>query len=321
MESILNGIPGVVVYIDDILITAVSESEHLSVLDEVLKRIEESGLRLKKSKCVFLVPSIEYIGYVIDEKGLHPTQEKVRAVQDAPRPTNVTELKSYLGLLTYYYRFLRNLSTVLAPLNQLLRHQEPWCWTDEQEKAFKESKELLLSSQVLAHFDPSLEIIVACDASDYGIGAVLSHKMPNGSERPVAFMSRTLNRTERKYSQIEKEGLACVVGVIRFHSYLYGHHFVLQTDHKPLLSFLSENKLIPQQADNRIQRWSWKLASDEYTIEWRASKQHANADALSRLPLPEAPAETVVPAELVLMVENMAEVPISAKQIASWTLS
>ena len=96
-------------------------------------------------------------------------------------------------------------------------------------------------------------VIAGCDASDYGIGAALSHKMPNGSEKPVAFMSRTLNRAELKYSQIEKEALACMVGVSRFHSYRYGHHFVLQTDHKPLLSLLSENKLIPQQAANRIQ--------------------------------------------------------------------
>ena len=192
-----------------------------------------------------------------------------------------------------------------------LRKDEQWHWGQKQKVAFGESKKLLLSSQVLVHFDPNLEIRVACDASAYGIGAVISHKMPDGCEKPIAFVSRTLNSAEKKYSQLEKEALACVVGVIRFPSYLCGHHFTLQTDHKPLMTLFNEEKAIPQQAANRIQCWAWKLASYEYTIAWRASAQHANADALSRLPLPEAPAPSSGPAELVLMIENL-EAPITA---------
>ena len=152
------------------------------------------------------------------------------------------------------------MATLLTPLYRLLRQGEKWRWTEEQKTAFQKAKELLV------HFDPKLEIRLACDASDYGIGAVLSHWFPDGSEKPVAFMSRMLNEAERKYSQIEKEGLACVAGVTRFHSYLYGHHFILQTDHKPLLTLFNESKLIPQQASNRIQRWAWKLAAYEYSI-------------------------------------------------------
>ena len=132
-------------------------------------------------------------------------------------------------------------------------------------------------------------------------------------------MSRTLSDAEKKYSQIEKEALACVVGVTRFYSYLWGHHFTLQTDHKPLLSLFNENKAIPQQAANRIQRWAWTLASYEYTITWRNTTQHANADALSRLPLLEVPTQTITPAELVLMVEQLQEAPITSTQIATWT--
>ena len=229
MESVLRGISGVVVYLDDILITAPTEEEHVAILAEVLKRLQEAGLCLKRDKCVFLSPSVTYLGHVIDSQGLHPIQGKVKAIKDAPQPNNVAELKSYLGLLTYYSKFLRNLSSILAPLHKLLKHSEPWCWTKEQSQAFNKSKELILSSQVLVHFDPKLEIRLACDASDYGIGAVLSHVMPDGSEKPVGFFSRSLSQTERKYSQIEKEALACVVGVTRFHSYLWGHHFTLQT--------------------------------------------------------------------------------------------
>ena len=149
MESILSGIPGVVVYIDDVLVTGKSEEEHLSALEEVLRRIMESGFRLRKDKCVFLAPSVVYLGHQIDSEGLHPVAEKVEAVQEAPAPKNVSELKSYLGLLTYYSRFLPNLSSELAPLYKLLKHNEPWHWTSRQKKAFERSKELLLSSQLL----------------------------------------------------------------------------------------------------------------------------------------------------------------------------
>ena len=316
MESVLRGIPGVV---DDILITAPTEEKHVAALAVVLERLKEAGLRLKKDKCVFLSPSVTYLGHVIDSQGLHPIQEKVQAVQEAPPPRNVGELKSFIGLLMYYSKLLLNLSTLLAPLYKLLKRHVSWRWTKKQNMAFKKSKELLLSSQVLVHFDPKLLIRLACDESDYGIGAVMSHVMPDGSEKPVWFFSRPLTKTVRKYSQIEKEELACVVGVTRFHSYLWDHHFVLKTDHKPLLTLFSENKQIPQQAANRIQCWAWKLASYEYSIEWSASGQHANDDALSRLLLPEKPAEKTVPVELVFMVEQLDDAPVTAKQVVSLT--
>ena len=188
MEAILRNIPGVVVYIDDIIVTAATDEEHLAALEEVLRRLEEAGLRLRRNKCVFLASSVEYLGHRIDAQGLHPTDGKVRAVQEAPSPENKTELKAYLGLLTYYAKFLPKLSTVMTPLYKLLRHDEPWQWTKKTEESFNQSKKLLMSSQLLVHFDPTLEIRVACDASAYGIGAVLSHCMPDGSEKPVGFM-------------------------------------------------------------------------------------------------------------------------------------
>ena len=319
MESLLNGIPHVVVYLDDILVTGPTEEAHMAALEEVLKRLKTAGLRLRKEKCVFMAPSVAYLGHKIDAQGLHPLPDKVQAIQEAPRPQNSSQLKSYLGLLSYYSKFLPHLSTVLAPLYQLLQWDRKWRWTQVHTKTFEQSKKLLLSSQVLVHFDPRLEIRLACDASDYGVGAVLSHRMPNGVEKPVGFISRTLSEAEKKYSQVEKEALACVVGVKRFRSYLWGHHFILQTDNKPLLSLLNEHKAIPQQAANRIQRWAWILSAYEYTITWRNTFQHANADALSRLPLPEAPGHSPVPAELVLMMEQLQEAPITSTQIAAWT--
>ena len=128
MESLLQGIPGVVVYIDDILITGATEQEHLQTLEEVLSRLEKAGLHARKCKCRFMVPSVDYLGYRIDKEGLHPLPDKVKAIKEAPDPTSVTELKAYLGLLTYYSKFLPNLSTTLAPLYALLQKDYPWRW-------------------------------------------------------------------------------------------------------------------------------------------------------------------------------------------------
>ena len=321
MEGLLSGIPGVTVYLDDILVTGKTEAAHLSALEEVLKRMSEAGLRLREDKCTFLTTDVVYLGHRIDAQGLHPVAEKVRAVQNAPTPKNIMELRSFLGLLSYYSRFLPNLSTLLAPLSKLLKQNQPWIWGPKQVKAFEESKKLLLSSQLLVHFDPDLDIVLACDASAYGIGGVLSHRMPDGTEKPIGFVSRTLTETEKNYSQIEKEALSCVFGIQRFHSYLYGHHFVLQTDHKPLLTLFNERKCVPPQASGQIQRWALKLAAYEYTIAGRSTTQHANADAMSRLPLADV-AVPVIPQtipELVLMVEHLQDAPITARQIAQWT--
>ena len=200
MESLLQGIDGVVVYLDDILVTGNSEEAHLRTLEEVLHRLEQAGLKVKQSKCAFMRPSVTYLGHKIDAEGLHPLDDRVRAIRDAPTPTSVTKLKSFLGMLSYYNKFLPSLSSVLYPLHRLLRKDIPWVWGAAQSKAFSDSKKLLLSSNCLTHFDSSLDFVVACDASNYGLGAVISHKMPDGSDRPIAYASRTLNRSEQNYS-------------------------------------------------------------------------------------------------------------------------
>ena len=167
--------------------------------------------KFKKSKCRFLASSVSYLGYKLDGEGLHPLSEKVKAIQDAPTPRSVSELKSYLGILTYYAKFLPNLSTHLAPLYQLLCHDTKWKCFTAQQKAFEKSKKLLVSSKLLTHFDSNLPLVLACDASQYGVGAMLAHRLPDGSKRPIGYVSRTLNTAERNYLQLEKEGLACAV--------------------------------------------------------------------------------------------------------------
>ena len=160
---------------------------------------------------------------------------------------------------------------------------------------------------------------MACDTSNYSVGAVLSHKMTDGSERPIAYASCTLNSSERNYSQLEKEGLSCIFGIKRFHNYLFGRHFELVTDHKPLLGLLKEDRAISPQACSRIKQWSLFLSSYEYTLVFRNTTAHANADALSRLPLLEEPARTVTEPELVLLSEHLDDSPVTANDIRTWT--
>ena len=176
-----------VVYLDNILIAGVSEEEHLETLSEVLGRLDKAGLRVKRSKCEFMRESVTYLGHRIDAIGLHPLPDRVRVIKEAPRPTSVTTLKAYLSMLTYYSKFLPNLSSLLYPLYRLLKKGAPWRWGTKQARAFKASKRLLTSNKCLTHYDPAQKLTLACDASDWGIGAVLSHTLPDGSERPVGY--------------------------------------------------------------------------------------------------------------------------------------
>ena len=176
------------------------------------------------------------------------------------------------------------MSTILSPLYRLLKKDIKFTWTTECDRAFNEVKNSLKSADVLAHYNPDLPVRLTVDASSVGIGAVLSHKFASGTEKPIAFASRVLTASERKYSQIEREALAIIYGVITFNNYLYGTNFTLVTDHKPLLSIFGENKAIPQFSANRLRRWAVILAGYNYKIEYVKSNQN-NADWLSRLPV------------------------------------
>lgn len=284
MDQVLQGVAGTQCYLDDIIVTGHDDKTHLANLNAVLERLAEYGLRANRSKCEFFKDSIEYCGHRIDKAGLHKSPDKINAVLNAPRPENVNQLRSFLGLVNYYHRFLPNLSTVIHPLNALLQKTSKWVWSKDCDKAFKMAKQLITSETVLTHYDPSLPLRVACDASPYGIGAVLSHKMTDGSERPIAFASRSLTVSERKYAQIDREGLSLVWGVKKFNQYLYGKHFTLITDHQPLVAIFSPNKCVPVMAAARLQRWALFLGGHDYSIEFKGTKHHGNADGLSRLP-------------------------------------
>ncbi|KAL5509164.1 hypothetical protein EMCRGX_G004476 [Ephydatia muelleri] len=258
--------------------------------------------------------------YRIDANGIHATGEKLDAVLMAPVPSSVPQLRSFLGMINYYSKFIPNLATLLNPLNELLRKDVQWKWTDQREQAFKQAKQCLTSPNVLVHYDPTLPIKLAGDASAYGIGAVISHTLPDGSERPIAFASRTLNASERNYAQLEKEALSLIFGVKKFHEYLYGRRFTLLTDHKPLTTILGPKTGVPPLAAARLQRWALLLSAYEYDLEFRPTAQHANADGLSRLPLSIiADAGTATSDSDVFNVGQIEALPVTAMQLRKVT--
>lgn len=319
MDVILQGLDGVICYLDDIMVTGKTESEHLDNLTNLFRRFREHGVQVKSSKCNLMRDNVQYLGHRIDAQGLHATDDKIKAITEAPIPKNVQELRSFLGLLNYYGRFIANLSSLIHPLNKLLRTDTPWKWTNECNQPFNAAKSKIVGRNVLVHYDPHLPIRLAGDASAYGVGAVISHVMNDGTERPIAFASRTLLSSERNYSQVEKEALSLIFGITKFHTYLYGRKFVLVTDHKPLTTILGEKKGIPSMAAARLQRWAIKLSAYTYEIEFRRTQDHSNADCLSRLPMNCISTVGHASEPALFNVRQIESLPVTATQLAQAT--
>lgn len=315
MEMVLRSQKGVIPFQDDILIGGPSVEEHLHCLDSVLESLKKAGLRLRREKCKFLQTTLDFLGHRLDAEGLHPQHAKVTAIKEAPSPRNVDELRSFLGMVNYYAKFVKANADRLTPLYKLLQNGIAWEWNAQHEKAFQATKDILASPQVLVHYDSTKPIHLACDASPVGISAVLSHMVNNTDERPIAYASRTLTKAECNYSQIDKEALSIVFGVLKFREYLLGHKFVLITDHQPLVHIFSEHKLIPATASARLQRWALTLSAYEYVIKHKKGAAHANADALSRLPIQGPDIGPQIPMEYVLTINAINQGPISTTEI------
>ena len=283
MDTLLTGITGTAAYLDDIIIMGRTPAELHDRTTAVLQRIQEYGFRLHPEKCEFFLQSIQYLGFIFDENGRHPNPENIRAIQQMPPPADVPQLRSFLGLVSYYSAFLPSMHNVRAPLNQLLQKDSTWNWSPDCQRAFAQLKSMLSSDLLLTHFNPQLPIIVAADASNYGVGAVLSHVFPDNTQKAVIHAARTLTPAEKNYGQIEKEALALIFAVKKFHKMIYGRHFTLLTDHKPLLSIFGSKKGIPAHSANRLQRWATIMLGYNFTIEYRRTEEFGQADALSRL--------------------------------------
>lgn len=184
------GIPRVKPYLDDILIAGKTQEEHDRSLHAVLKRIQDYGFHLRIEKCRFSLPQIKFLGHIIDKDGLHPDPEKTRAISQMPAPKNISQLRSYLGAINYYERFIGQLKELRVPLDRLLKKDARWDWNAECQRSFDRLKSILLSDLLLTHYDPNKEITIAGDASKDGLGAVIMHRFPNGAVKPIAHASR-----------------------------------------------------------------------------------------------------------------------------------
>ncbi|XP_054257498.1 uncharacterized protein K02A2.6-like [Macrosteles quadrilineatus] len=286
IDEIIKNLPGTVAYLDDVLIGGHSYPEAVSRLEQVLQRFQEYGVKVNDSKCKFLQPVVDYLGYRLSAEGISPREGLVEAIKDAPEPSSKEELRSYIGLINYYGRFISNLSDKLNCFYELLKKDVPFVWSRKCAETYKQSKHWVLSSDILVHYDVNKPLVLTCDASPRGVGAVLSHLI-DGEESPIAFASKTLSQSEKNYSQLHREALALVFGAKKFHKYIYGRkHVILQSDHQPLATIFGSKRGIPSLAAARLQRWALILASYDFEVRYRKASDVPHADALSRLPLP-----------------------------------
>lgn len=284
MEKLLQGIEGVFVFVDDVVITGQTRQDHLKNLSTVLQRLEEAGLRLKKKKCQFFQPEIKYLGHIVSSEGIRKAEDRIDSVLKAQEPKCVSDVRAFAGMVNYYGRYFRNLADTMAPIYRLLKKDVPFEWNEDCRRSFEIIKKEIVNDVTLAHFNSKLPIILETDASDKGIGGILSHEMPDGTERPIAYFSRTLSKAEHNYPTIQKEALAIVESAKKFFDYLIGQKFKLRTDHKPLIAIFGEKRGIPSIAAARMQRWAYYLTAFDYTIEHQPGEDNQAADALSRLP-------------------------------------
>ena len=286
METVLTGLIRKVCvdYIDDILVVGRTFDEHLENLRLVFERLRTAGLRIKPRKCHFGQKEVDYLGYTVSQDGLAPQSDKVAAVREFPIPVDLKSLRSFLGLASYYRRFIPQFSTVASPLHALTRKDVPFVWNSVCQEAFVRLKEKLTEAPLLAFPDFAKEFILETDASGLGLGAVLAQAGDDGAVRPIAYASRTLQIHEKNYGVTEMEALAVVWAVKHFRPYLYGHSCTVFTDHEALKSLLNT-----PHPSGKLARWGLLLQELDLHIKYRPGKANSNAGCLSRNPSSVAP--------------------------------
>jgi len=274
--------PYVIVFLDDILICTPDLDSHLYYLKEVFSRLKDSGLKINPDKCEFGCREVRYLGYRVNEQGMCTDPEKIEPVLSFPAPANVKELRRFLGMAGWYRRFIPDFSTTVSPLTSLLKNKSTWVWGYEQNAAFDMLKQYLTTAPVLARPDFGLPFTLQTDASQTGLGAVLT-QVQDGHERVIAYCSRTLSPAERNYTVTEKECLAVLFGIEKNRHYLEGYPFKVITDHASLRWLLNL-----KDPSGRLARWVLRLQPYNFEIEYRKGKLNTLADALSRSPVESA---------------------------------
>ncbi|CAG4929464.1 unnamed protein product [Parnassius apollo] len=283
MELVLTGLIGdaCLVYLDDIIIVGRTFEEHLQNLERVLMKIQSANLKLSPMKCSLFQRQVNFLGFVVSEEGIRIDPEKIAAVKDWPVPRDKTQVRAFLGLCSYYRRFVKNFADIAKPLHKLTEERRHFYWDESCSIAFQELKDRLCKTPILGYPDASKEFIVDTDASDIGLGGVLSQR--NGDQEVViAYFSKSLSKPERNYCVTRRELLAVVKSLQHFSKYLLGRKFHLRTDHAALKWLLQFKN-----PEGQVARWIELLQEYDFEIEHRSGKSHGNADALSRRPCPE----------------------------------
>ena len=284
MNTILDGLDGVVCMMDDVLIFGRDEKQHNEHLQAVFKRLEQANVTLNGAKCKFNKDSVKFLGHVNSKDGIQPDPDKTAAIREMETPQNVSEVRRFMGLVNQLGKFSSKIASLSQPIRELLRADTVWTWGPSQMQAFAEIKEELTRPVILRHYDLKALTKVSADASSYGLGAVLLQSedgKPN-TWKPVAYASRSMSDTEKRYTQIEKEALASTWSCEKFNNYIMGKPFILESDHKPLIPLLNSKHL-----DNlppRILRFRLRMMKYEYLAEHVPGKYLYVADALSRSP-------------------------------------
>jgi hypothetical protein len=279
MDLVLGGLKwdSCLVYLDDIIVLSETFDQHLKHMEDVFSRLRKANFKLKASKCHFMEKEITYLGYLVSSDGIRPDPKKIQVVKDFPVPRKIRDIRGFLGLCNYYRRFVPNFMDIAKPLYELTKSDTKFRWHTKCQEAFDELRKKLTESPILAHPDFNKPFILETDASDTGISAILSQEGDFG-KHVIAYASRILSITERKYSVTEREALAAVWGTKEYRPYLHGRKFTLVTDHAALKWLLAYRGI-----SGRVSRWTMKMMEYDFEIQHRKGKDHTNADILSRI--------------------------------------